>query len=644
LAGSERGTVPAGIAGTVIARVNRLSTAARSLADTAAVAGAGFDADVVRQACGWSFSEVFDGLDELLDGSLVRVSPQRRGEFAFSHQLVHAAVYDAIDPATRRGLHRRIAKALERLFPDRLSLGATIARHYDAAGLDEDAVARYLAAARYALDVFAQEDTVALATRGLELSTSPRDRFALLALREEARRRAADVGGRGTDCASMLEIAEGLGDDELLGTALLRTVTRYRQHGVRDDEQAAIDRLRELGARSGSPELSLEAALAQARMEINFGKHADAATIFARAEPLAAEVRDDGLALEFWVLRANTVLGTPEARAFLERARPFTGDSPLRTIRWLRAKANVADFDGDAETLRDVATELLERYTAMGDLDGQASAHLQLALCAWYRLDVAAQREHNRLALELFERVEKPNSIAAVLINRGVSSQRLGDFSAAEADYLRARSISEAVGQREQTYLTMINFASVAWMRGDYERARQLAHEAAAFSHQHRLPDDGCSALGFAGRAERDLGKVEAAREHLEASLLYRRTRDPRAVLEALVEIIPVRLALGDVAGALVAAEELMTGLEGNRMRVNFPARALSVAASAFDAAGESDRARTLHDEASALLRELSGRIADEPSRTGYLSHRFHQAILAKNGSENTRAETLKTS
>jgi hypothetical protein len=140
------------------------------------------------------------------------------------------------------------------------------------------------------------------------------------------------------------------------------------------------------------------------------------------------------------------------------------------------------------------------------------------------------------------------------------------------------------------------------------------------------------------------LGRVEAAREHLEASLLYRRTRDPRAVLEALVEIIPVRLALGDVAGALVAAEELMTGLEGNRMRVNFPARALSVAASAFDAAGESDRARTLHDEASALLRELSGRIADEPSRTGYLSHRFHQAILAKNGSENTRAETLKTS
>src|SRR6202042_2671208 len=91
LSGDTSRAVPAGIADTVVARVNRLSPAARSLVETAAVTGAGFDADVVRQACGWSFAEVFDTLDELLDRALVRVSPQRRSDFAFSHQLVHAA-------------------------------------------------------------------------------------------------------------------------------------------------------------------------------------------------------------------------------------------------------------------------------------------------------------------------------------------------------------------------------------------------------------------------------------------------------------------------------------------------------------------------------------------------------------------------
>lgn len=621
------GALPSGIAGTVLSRLDRLTPHVRALVETAAVTGVGFDAEVVREVCGWGFAEVFDALDELFDRALVRMSPHRRGDYAFSHQLVHAAIYGSIDETARRALHRRVAKTLERLFPDRPSLCATIARHFDAAGRAEDAVARYLSAVRYALSVFAQTEAAELATHGLALCSAPHDRFQLHRLREEASMRVGDDEGRRTDCEAMVALAEQLEDDGLLGTALLRTVVRLRGRGERAAEHAAILRLRTLGERSGSTRWSLEAALAQARFEINRADEAAAEAIFAAAEPHVVAVDDAALALDFWIARASTALGTPRAREFLERARPSIGDDALRRIRWLRGEANVADHEGDEHALYAIASELLDRYREMGDVDGQASAHLQLALCAWYRLDFAAALEHNRLALALFERVQKPNSIAAALINRGVFAQRLGRFDAAEADYREARAITESLGQRATANLAMLNLASLASMREEPKQAVQLALEAAVYARDYGLSEREPLALQYLGSAEVELGAFELASEHLEAALRYRRTRDFKGVLEALIEVIPARLGIGATDGALDAAAELLRGLEDDRLRVKFPVKALSTAAAAYEAAGQRQRAGALRAEARALLREISRRLPDDVSRAGYLALPFHRAI-----------------
>jgi DNA-binding SARP family transcriptional activator len=620
-------TLPSGITGTVLARLNRLAPPVRSLVETAAVTGVGFDAEVVREVCGWGFAEVFDALDELFDRALVRMSPHRRGDYAFSHQLVHAAIYESIDATARRALHRRVAKTLERLFPDRPSLCATIARHFDAAGWADDAVARYLSAVRYALSVFAQSEAAELAARGLALCTSARDRYELHRLREQASMRVGDDAGRRTDCEAMLELAELLDDDDLRGIALLRTVARLLQRGERAAEHEAILRLRALGERSGSTRWGLEAALAQARFELNRADQAAAEAIFAAAESHVVAIDDAALALEFWVVRASTALGTPRAREFLERARPSIGEDALRRIRWLRGEANVADYEGDERALYAIASELLERYREMGDVDGQASANLQLALCAWYRLDFAAALEHNRLALAFFERVQRPNSIAAALINRGVFAQRLGRFVDAEADYCRARAISESLGQRATVSLAMVNLASLASMRGEAEQARTLALEAVAYAREHGLSEREPVALQFLGNAEVELGAFALASEHLEAALRYRRTRDFKGVLETLIDVIPARLGIGATVAALDAASELLGGLEDDRLRVKYPAKALVAAAAAYEAAGHNDRADALRGEARNLLREISRRLPDDVSRAGYLSLPFHRTI-----------------
>jgi DNA-binding SARP family transcriptional activator len=631
LNGVAGGTVPTGVAATVIARVNSLSPAARSLVETAAVTGVGFDAEVVRQACGWSFAEVFDALDELLDRALVRISPQRRRDYAFSHQLVHAAVYGTIEEAARRGIHRRVAKTLEQLFPERPSLYAGVARHYDAAGFCDDAVARYLSAVRYALDVFAQGEAIDLASRALQLCTNPRDRFELHRLREQAVAALGDGALWRLDCAAMTQTARELQDDELLGTALVRSIEAFMELGDWDEAASTIALLCECAERTSSQRWAAEAALAKAWFEIYRKNNRGAEAVLAQAESVITALADDELISEFWCWRAYAAsFGAPrDARAYLEQAQRLVGESRSREIRVLRAETKLLDLERDMRGLERAATRLLELFLEIGDVEGQALAHQYLGYSLWSRCDIVGQREHIRQALEMYERVQKPQSIAGALTDSGVLAQYTGQFEAAAEYYRRAISIFESTGDWGYQCLGLAYSASLESMRGCHARARELALEAFAFARDHELEPEEYIALEFLGVAERELGDVERARDHFEAVLRYRRERGISDTLETLIEAIPAHVALGASGDAVAAAEELLGGLERDRMRATFPAHALWVAASAFALSGQKERAEALRSEAQALLRELAGRINDEPSREGYLSLRFHRAIFS---------------
>jgi tetratricopeptide (TPR) repeat protein len=164
-------------------------------------------------------------------------------------------------------------------------------------------------------------------------------------------------------------------------------------------------------------------------------------------------------------------------------------------------------------------------------------------------------------------------------------------------------------------------------MRGEPERARSLALEAVAYAREHGLAEREAVAMQYLGSAELELGAFALASEHLEAALRYRRTRAFKGVLETLIEVIPARLAVGATDAALDAASELLHGLEDDRLRVKFPAKALAVAATAYDAAGQGERAGALRAEARTLLREISRQLPDADGRAGYLSLPFHRTI-----------------
>ncbi|RME63153.1 MAG: hypothetical protein D6790_05175, partial [Caldilineae bacterium] len=145
-----------GIGQLIAARLQRVSSPARTLAEIAATCGPAFSFDLLWRASGWSEREVLDSLDELMDAQIVRDAGGGGGfDYAFNHQLVQTAIYEASAAVQRKRRHRRLAGLLA---ADHSGTAAEIAHHYELGGDPEQAARFYLQAAEQALALHASNE------------------------------------------------------------------------------------------------------------------------------------------------------------------------------------------------------------------------------------------------------------------------------------------------------------------------------------------------------------------------------------------------------------------------------------------------------------------------------------------------------
>ena len=126
-------TVPATVQAVIAARIDRLTSSAKSLLNAAAVIGSRFEYDTLRVLTPDADAE---HLGEIVSAELIdqiEFVPQPRYEFR--HPLIRTVAYESQLAATRSDSHRRFAHALESMAPDRADENAAlIATHLEAAG------------------------------------------------------------------------------------------------------------------------------------------------------------------------------------------------------------------------------------------------------------------------------------------------------------------------------------------------------------------------------------------------------------------------------------------------------------------------------------------------------------------------------
>jgi DNA-binding CsgD family transcriptional regulator len=163
--------LPESIRAAVALRLAALSRDARRALELAAVFTRGFRFDELQALVGVGEVALLERLEEALGAELLRSLGGERYDFA--HALVRQALYESLSPSRRARLHRRLAKALERLYEDPPArVAAEIAHQYHASATlagAERGVSYALTAAEFARGVHAPAEAVELLRLALDL-------------------------------------------------------------------------------------------------------------------------------------------------------------------------------------------------------------------------------------------------------------------------------------------------------------------------------------------------------------------------------------------------------------------------------------------------------------------------------------------
>jgi class 3 adenylate cyclase/predicted ATPase len=173
-AGATALNVPATLHASLMARLDRLGSAAKEVAQVGAVFGREFSYELLTAVAQRNAAELDAALDRLVVAGLAfRRGVPPHATFLFKHALVQDAAYGTLLRGKRQELHGRVVRVLEEQWPEMAEAQPELLAHHCAvAGLVEQATAYYARAGQRAVARSAMVEAIAQLTKGLELLTS----------------------------------------------------------------------------------------------------------------------------------------------------------------------------------------------------------------------------------------------------------------------------------------------------------------------------------------------------------------------------------------------------------------------------------------------------------------------------------------
>jgi DNA-binding SARP family transcriptional activator/predicted ATPase len=373
----------------IAGRLAQLSDQARETAAAAAVIGRAFDLAVLVRLVG-DEDAVARALDELWKKRIVR--EQGPNAYDFTHDKLRDVAYGETSAPQRRRLHRRVAEALVAAHEKDLDpVSAQIAAHYESAGLFEQAIPHCSRAAVVAQGVYAHDEAITLAGRGLSLlqelpASARRDAWELELQLVIAPSYRVTRGWAAPDLGGVLDRALALCDR--VGTPAQRAQilygmqSRYIVEGRLEKSALITDEMvRVLRETQGSePPRSAFAMLAGVRLQMGrFQEACDDMDALAReADPSQLQRLQESQGLNYevlaWAWQSHAVwcLGRPDTayerashalRLARQLGQPFSQAIAATYLALLQQlRADPATFRGQAEEALGLATEFKATY------------------------------------------------------------------------------------------------------------------------------------------------------------------------------------------------------------------------------------------------------------------------------------------
>ena len=585
VAAGDEATLPASIRDLLGVRIAALAPPAQAVLRAAAAAGARVDDELLAAVVDQLASELAAGLREAVAHHLLE---ERDGRLAFRHELVREAAYAELLPGERRRLHAACARVLEQrpeLGESAASAAASVARHWDAAGDAERAVAACLRAADAALGVHAPAEALVLYRRALELEagTARLDVF-------ERAAEAAVLAGEAEIALELLDEALAIADSaaEPVRVGVLHSQRAWYSwaggaYGPSTREHH--DRALALIPASPPSEARARAVTDLAYTEMLDGRNAEAVE---RAEEALAAARAAG-AREIEGLALN-VLGV--------------------------SRGVLGDNEAAIECLREAVA--IARETCASEPLGRAYVNLSAGL------DIAGRyAEAVQVALEGAEttrRLGLTRHWSAFLAGNAAESMiTLGRLQ--EAQELVDDTLARDVSEMAESHLTLL-CAELALQRGDHDACEAALTATRELGLVLRSAEITGTAARIAAELEIARGRLDEARA-IVAEGLERPSDDGRIIAGLVV----AGLAAGGDARALLA-----------RLDDLGPAAALPLTRALIATAhAEATRLAARWHEAAELLEALPW-----PHRAGHARLREAEALLAAGAGRDEAAEPLR--
>ncbi len=447
-------------------------------------------------------------LEQLENAQLVRRVPDEESSYLFKHALTQKAAYESLLLKKRREIHRRVAAAFERVYPDQLDeYAAILAAHYLEAGEDNKTI-------RFATLAGDRDASISAYTEALGHYAMALDALSRLPDTEQNRRMQIDTTVKQINVAWGIDSAEQNLARLFQAEALAQTLP--------ESDHLRLARVRYWMGRVYSYRNEHRKAAECYEQVLTAARESEAPELFGLASSLGG--------------RTYYLQGTfGKAVPLLQQAIPHL-EADGNWPEWILAKVCLAISlagQGHYREGRALGEEAVAKALALGDRTSVASARAMAARVEFMAGDLERMLEESRLGLQVAE-TANPLVKYMGLGFQAWTETRLGRHETARATMKEADAIAAEFGTRLifGDWFAAAS-AEIKLNAGQYELALELAEHAVAEARRA----GGVFSEGIAqrvwGQALAGLAPSEyrEAASHLEQSLeLF---EEGEAVIEA---------------------------------------------------------------------------------------------------------------